>query len=193
MNENAIKNRRILIKDTKDGSIIADTKILRFDSRANSVVISADSLAVKKHYNISAYVFAEECLYEFFGTIRGAMVENEIEVFLGKSKTKEDRAKTRYPVALEGSINGVIIENREIRLRKPIHIRMINMSANGVLMQADSGCFNVGDCFIMALKTETNSIEVYCEIVRIQNENLLTEEYGCRIKEIQAVEERKRG
>ncbi|MDE6844869.1 MAG: PilZ domain-containing protein [Lachnospiraceae bacterium] len=184
MNESTLKNRRILIKNIEDGKIIADTKIIRFDSLTNSAAISADSLVEKKYYNISAYVFAEECLYEFFGTIKGAMVDNEIEVFLGKSKTKEDRAKTRYPVALEGRIDGVVIDGRLIRLRKAMNIQTINMSANGVLMKADAGCFNVGESFSLLLRTEERDIGVICEIVRIQNGCMLTEEYGCRITEI---------
>lgn len=184
MNENAVKNRRILIKNTEDGNIIADTKIIRFDSLTNSVHISADSLAVRKFYNISAFIFAEECLYEFPGTIRGALVDNEIEVFLGKSKEKEDRAKTRYPVALEGNIVGIIIEGKMIQLRKTMHIRTINMSANGVLMQADSGCFDIGHTFVLNLEVEDGRIELSCEIIRIQNSDMLTEEYGCRIREI---------
>lgn len=184
MNENEVKNRRILIKNVDNGEIIADTKINRFNSRVNSVLISADSLKDRKYYNISAYIFAEDCLYEFFGTIRGVLVDNEIEVFLGKSKEKEDRAKTRYPVALEGSICGIIIENRTIRLRKAMRIETINMSANGILMKADSGCFHIGDCFLINLKLEKSEIELNCRIVRIQNECMLTEEYGCRINEI---------
>lgn len=184
MNENALKNRRILIKNTEDGCIIADTKIVRFDSLTNSVLISANSLANRKYYTILAYIFAEECLYEFYGTIRGALVGNEIEVFLGKSKEKEDRAKTRYPVALEGNINGIIVEGKIIRLRKPMHMQTINMSANGILMQADYGCFRIGDSFVLNLKVEEGAMELSCEIVRIQNGSMLTEEYGCRIREI---------
>lgn len=184
MNENTVKNRRILIKNAEDGQIIADTKILRFDRRANSVLISADSLKDRKYYKISAYIFAEECLYEFFGTIKGALVDNEIEVFLGKSKEKEDRAKTRYPVALEGSIVAIIIEDRTIVLRKAMLVETINMSANGILMKADSGSFHIGDCFAVNLKVEEGEIQLRCGIVRIQNSSMLTEEYGCRINEV---------
>lgn len=184
MNEKELKNRRILIKNTEDGKIIADTKIDSFDSVTNSVLIKADSLADRKYYTISAFVFAKDCLYEFFGTIRGALVDNQVEVFLGKSKEKEDRAKTRYPVALEGKIDGIVIEGRKIKLRKAMPIRTVNMSANGVLMKADSGCFRIGDGFFLSLKVEGGEIELSCEIVRIQNSDMQTEEYGCRIREI---------
>lgn len=184
MNESEIKNCRILIKNTENGQIVADTKIVRFNRLTNSVYISADSLRERKYYNITAFIFAKKCLYEFFGTIKGALVDNEIEVLLGKSTEKESRARTRYPVALEGNIDSIIIEGRMIKLRKAIYIETINMSANGILMKADSGCFGVGDSFSLNLKMEDSEIQLNCMIVRIQNSSMLTEEYGCQISEI---------
>ena len=192
MNESTIKNRRILIKNTENGEIIADTKILGFNSLTNSVRISAASLPDKKYYKISAFIFAEECLYELSGTIKGVMVDNEIEVLLGRSKEKEDRARTRYPMELKGVINHIIVDGQAIRLRKPMHIQTINMSANGVLMKADAGCFGVGDSFVLTLMVERGTIVLYCGIVRIDHNNMLTEEYGCRISGIQLERETQR-
>ena len=184
MNESTVKNCRILIKDTENGQIIADTKINRFNSLRNSVYISADSLKERKYYNISAFIFAKKGLYEFFGTIKGVLVGNEIEVLLGKSKKKEDRGQTRYPTAWKGYIDSIIIEDSVIKLRKAIYIQTVNMSANGILIKADSGCFCIGDCFSLNLKVENSEIKLNCKIVRIQNSSMLTEEYGCRISEI---------
>ena len=184
MNESTVKNCRILIKNAENEQIIADTKIIRFDRRTNSVYISADSLKERKYYNITAFIFAKKSLYEFFGTIKGVLVDNEIEVLLGKSTEKESRARTRYPVALEGNVDGIIIEGKMIKLRKSIYIQTINMSANGILMKADSGCFGIGDYFSLNLEMEDSEVQLSCEIVRIQNNGMLTEEYGCRISEI---------
>ena len=184
MKESAVKNCRILIRNEENGQIIADTEIIRFDSRTNSAYIRADSLEERKYYNISAHIFAKKCIYECFGTIKGAVVDNEIEVLLGKGKEKESRSGTRYPVALAGNIDGIIIEGKMIKLRKAMYIQTINMSANGILMKADSGCFCVGDCFSLNLKIEDGEIQLNCETVRIQNRSMLTEEYGCRINEI---------
>ncbi len=184
MNENDLKNRRILIKNAEDGQVIADTKILRFDSLTNSAHIGADSLRERRYYNISAYIFAEDCLYEYDGTIRGVLVDNEIEVFLGRSREKEDRVRTRYPVAMDGDIVSVYAGGKKVRLRRPMCMRTINMSASGVLLQADCGCFHIGDSFTLQLAVEEGEIELDCEIVRIQNVTMLTEEYGCRIFEI---------
>ena len=182
MNENAVKNCRILIKDTEDDRTIADTKVIRFDSKTNSIYIAADSLIEIKNYNISAFIFAKDCLYNFYGTIKNVPVDNEIEVILVKRNDKENREKTRYPIALEGNIDGITFEGIMVKLRKTINIKIINMSANGILLKADFGCFVIGDCFSLNLKLEDSDIQLNCKVIRIQkNSSMLTEEYGCRI------------
>lgn len=193
MKEGELKNRRIIVKNIEDDTVLADTVILRFNSDSNSVMIHADSLSQKKFCNISAMIFAEKCLYEVRGTIRRAVVENEVEVYLGKSRKKESRTKTRYPVAIEGDIRGVYIDEREIPLYKKIQVKILNMSANGILLSADMGYFNIGEVFSLTFKTPKGTLGLRCEIVRIQNYSCtkrkglvdcrLQEEYGCRIRE----------
>ncbi|MCH5249966.1 MAG: PilZ domain-containing protein [Lachnospiraceae bacterium] len=184
MKESSIKNRRILIRNIENGETIADTKIKRFDSMANAIYISADSIKDIKYYKLSVFIFADNCLYEYYGTTKGVMVGDEIKVLLGKHKDKDDRSRTRYPVVLEGSIDGIIIEGKLIELRKAIYIKTVNMSANGILMEADSGCFTVGDCFSVRLKVEGRGINLHCKIVRVKSKSMLTDEYGCKIVEI---------
>lgn len=182
--ENALKNRRIIIRRTRDGEIIADTKILRFNSSTNSVAISADSLSVREDCNVSVLIFGVNNLYEFGGNIRGVVIENEIDVLLGKRKEKENRKKTRYPVMIGGCIKNIKIKDINVKLRTPIEVVTVNMSSNGVLIRADSGCFEIGSKFIIVMEIEKKEMELSCEVVRIQDCKPRTEEYGCRIKEV---------
>ena len=189
MTENALKNRRVLIRNIEDGQTIADTQIIRYDSVKNSIYIGAGSLSEIKNYNVSAFIFAKDCLYKFYGTIKNVTIDNEIEVILMEHTDKEQRSKTRYPVELEGNIDGIIVEGITAKLRKSINIHIINMSANGILLKADFGCFAVGDCFALNLKLEDCEIQLDCKIVRVQKSNMLTEEYGCRITGIEIEKE----
>ena len=84
MVEKEIKNRRIIIKNAENDKTITDTKVMRYDSAVNSVIIPAHSILDKKFYQVYAIIFAESCLYKCSGTIRGVMRENELEVLLGK-------------------------------------------------------------------------------------------------------------
>jgi hypothetical protein len=188
MNEGELKNRRIIIKNTENDQVIADTRIIRYNSSSNSVMISAASLLEKKFYNISAFIFSENSLYESYGTIRGTVTGNEIEVFLGKSREKEDRAKTRYPISVEGNVKGIYIDDKEISLHRGIHIETINMSANGILIKADAGSFDTGEMFTLVLEMGKDTLELQCEVVRIQSGKELLEEYGCRIDEIKVLQ-----
>ena len=188
MNEGELKNRRIIIKNIENDQVIADTRIIRYDSLSNSVMISAASLLEKKFYNISAFIFSENGLYESYGTIRGTVTGNEIEVFLGKSREKEDRAKTRYPISVEGNVKGIYIDDKEISLHRGIHIETINMSANGILIKADAGCFDTGEMFTLVLEMGKDTLELQCEVVRTQSSEEPLEEYGCRIDAIQVLQ-----
>lgn len=179
--ENAVKNHRILIKRVNDGKIIADTKVLRYDSLRNAVVIDAGSLLKRKPYNVNVLIFGDDKLYEFYGTITGVMVENEIEVLLGKTREKEDRKRTRYTVSMNGFVKVIQIKQQNVTLRKPIVIVTINMSSNGILLRTGSGTFFVGSKFQILLEIEGKRMEFDCEVVRIQNSTPRTEEYGCRI------------
>jgi hypothetical protein len=186
MKKNTLQNHRILIRDCDTGNIIADTKIKRFDPTNNIVIIDSGSLNVKRFYNITAFIFAEDCLYDVTGSIRGVVLENEIEVKLGKSKAKEDRKKTRYQVELSGNVTGIVIDGKAVDLRKPIQVSTINMSANGILLSGDVGCFDIGDIFRLDLNMDNTRVMLDCKVVRIHRTNILTEEYGCMIMEIQS-------
>lgn len=185
MTEKEIKNQRIIIKNVKDNRIIADTKIIRYDSAVNSVYISAHSISDKKFYQVSVVIFAENCLYNFSGSMRGVIRENEMEVFLGKCETKEDRQAVRYSLVFEGSIEGVYIDTAKVRFHKPISVETIDMSSSGILLRAGAGFFQIGEKYSLLLKIKEDLLKMQCEIVRIQSDGTLTEEYGCRIEEVQ--------
>lgn len=105
---------------------------------------------------------------------------------------KRYRAKIRYPIALEGEISSVDVLGRSIPLRKPIHMQTFNMSSDGILVKADAGCFEIGEKFSLLLRTQEGEMRVACEVVRMQNCGMLTEEYGCRVAEIRLDRKNKR-
>ena len=112
------------------------------------------------------------------------MVENEIEVLLGRRKVKEDRKRTRYRIRMKGHVTTIRIEKEKISLKKPIEVKTLNMSSNGILMRADSGSFYIGSNFSTSLFIDGKELEFDCEVVRIQNSKARTEEYGCKVKEV---------
>ena len=82
---------------------------------------------------------------------------------------------------MTGTILSIIIDSWNIILRKPIEVKTINISSNGILFQADAGTFYIGNEFVLLLEIEEKVMELNCEVVRIQNSTIRTEEYGCRV------------
>ena len=185
MVEKEIKNHRIVIKNIEDNQTIADTKVIRYDSAVNSVIISAQSILDKKFYQVYAIIFAENCLYKFYGTIRGVIRENEMEVLIGKCETMEERQAVRYSIALEGNIEGVYIDDEKILLHKSIPIEVIDMSSSGILLKAEAGVFTIGEIYSLIVYTNAGTLKMQCEIARIKSNGTLVEEYGCRIEKVQ--------
>lgn len=191
MVEKEIKNRRIIIKDAEDERTIADTEIISYDSIANSILIPANSIQDKKFYRISAIVFAENALYKFYGTIRGVVRSHGIEVFLSKRETEKERQAARYPVDLEGKIEGKYADGKINMFTRMIPVNAVNMSSNGILLKADTGFFQTDEIYSLLLKTDVGTLRMQCEIVRIQNTGTWSKEYGCRISNMQWTEKKR--
>ena len=159
MLEKEIKNHRIIIKDADSNQTIADTEVIRYNTSVNSVVISAKNIPKKNYY--------------------------EVEVFLGKYETIEDRHAVRYSLALEGIVVGRYIDGEEIAFEKPLPIRTANMSSTGILLRADDGCFQKNERYALLLRTNAGELKMQCEVVRIMNSDGGTADYGCRIRQVQ--------
>lgn len=179
-----LKNCRVLIKDVEGKRLLADTRITDYDIYKNIAKIRPSSLTVKaeevKNGPISALVFCDNGLYEYSGSLRIVLIANEVEIKLFSGKQKESRKHLRYDIKLPGNVQALIIENQRILLRKPIEITSKNISKTGVLIQAMTGSFEPGDCLQLSLRLKDMEISGDYKVVRKQNGNLWTEEYGCR-------------
>lgn len=192
MIEKELKNRRIIIKDAEDDRTIADTEILSYDSMVDSILIPANSIPDKKFYRVSAIIFAENSLYKFYGTIRGVSRGQGIEVFLSKRETEKERQATRYPVNLEGKIEGIYSDDKINMFHRAVPVHAVNMSSNGILLETDTRFFNIGEVYSLLLKTDIGTLKMQCEVVRIQETSFFSRDYGCRIGNLQWTE-KKRG
>ena len=155
MNDSILRSRRILIKRIEDGKVVADTKIIRFDKYRNICFIAADSLTDKGNYSVT--------------------------VLLGRHKEKEDRQKHRYAISTKGVVSELCFGDREVKLNRPMALMTVNMSSKGILVRMDSGSLEKGDCFRMSIRVDGRNLTFFCVVVRIQNDDMLTEEYGCEI------------
>ncbi len=178
-NKNLI-NCRILVRDSKTGLLIADTVVEGFDYRRNVLTIAADALKGAVDDKLSLLVLSKSGVLEYSGTLR-KNVNNTVEIALYGERKKEDRNFTRYEMKAEGRVEALLINDERIDLRKPIPISVINISANGILFRGDIDAFRRGSKVRVrvGLKDDNAFVSEY-EIVRSQNRNKATAEYGCR-------------
>lgn len=178
--ENDLVGCKIQVKDRKSSQLISDTRITAYDTVQKVVKISASGLKYSGQQEVSVLIFCPNRLLEYYGVLERPVIANEFEIRLHSGRNKEDRKKQRYEMKAKGQVEGIVIEKQMIILRKPIEFITHNISANGVLLETMAGSFEKGDRIQILLELGETTIQGEYEVVRIQNQNLWTTEYGCR-------------
>lgn len=171
---------RVQIKDMETNQLIANTRITAYDPVNKILTISASGLKYREDREVSLLVFYQNDVFEYFGNLRKPLVSNEFEISLYRGKKKEGRRNKRYAIAANGVVRGIEIEGQMVQLRKPINITTKNISANGLLIEAMAGSFERKNRIQVDIDFGDSGIRSAYEVVRIQNQTLWTEEYGCR-------------
>ena len=171
---------RIIVKEIAGGKRVLDTRIKSYDPIRKVVKVSAGSLDNRMEHAVTVIIFGPNgSLVEATGNLRKVIIANEVEIELGRSKNGEKRKHVRYPLKEKGYIESVIVDGTLIELQKPIEMETCNISGNGILIQTMAGSGTVGTELRICVKLGDTMLQKTYRIVRIQNANLKTEEYGC--------------
>lgn len=178
-NSKNMVNCRILVRDSKTGDLIADTTIEEFDAKLNTLTIPEASLHGAANGKLALLVLGKNGVLEYSGNLRKIM-SGAAEIALFGEREKEDRNFTRYEMKAEGRVEAILIDGERIDLRKPIPISVINISANGILFKGDIDAFRRGSRIRLRVGIKDNAFISEYEVVRSQNRNKESAEYGCR-------------
>lgn len=171
---------RIIVKEIAGGKRVLDTRIKSYDPIRKVVKVSAGSLDNRMEHAVTVIIFGPNgSLVEATGNLRKVIIANEVEIEPGRSKNGEKRKHARYPLKEKGYIESVIVDGTLIELQKPIEMETCNISGNGILIQTMAGSGTVGTELRICVKLGDTMLQKTYRIVRIQNANLKTEEYGC--------------
>lgn len=177
-----LKNCRIIIKAISQNSTLADTVITSCDWQTNTVRIDSLHLPDSRRMgDVLVLIFEREGLYEYRGKLGSVNISNEKEIRLYQGRERESRLNSRYDFRTAGAVLCIKIKKQQIMLRKPIPISTVNISSSGLLIQAMSESFRPRDEVEIDITMGDRQMKLECQIVRTQNNNLWTEEYGCRI------------
>ena len=161
-----LKGCRVIIREQKKSNLLADTVILGHNLITNIIKVRASAMAYRPKEPVELLVFLENKIYSYLGNVQGA-----------------GRKFERYEIEAPGSIEGIKIKNNMITLRKPIPVTIKNVSANGVLFKSISGCLDVGMQLQLYMSVTDSGMRYEYKVVRKQNSNPDTEEYGCKMVE----------
>jgi len=174
-----LKNCRILIRDSVTGELLADTMIEGYDPKRNMMTIFAGALNGPAKNRLSLLALTRKGVLEYSGNFR-KMSGGMAQIALYGERKKEDRNFTRYNIETEGRVEALLIGDTRIDLRKPVPVFILNISANGILFRGDIDAFRRGSKVRVRVGLKNNSFVGEYEIVRSQNRNKETAEYGCR-------------
>lgn len=174
-----IKNCRILLRDSISGQLVADTTVESFDGKRNMLTIASGALQGQVKNKLSLLVLARDGVLEYSGNLR-KISNGMAEIALYGERKKEDRNFTRYDMKTEGRVEALLIGETRIELRKPVPVSILNISANGILFRGDIDAFRRGSKVRVRVGLKDSSFVGEYEIVRSQNRNKETAEYGCR-------------
>lgn len=178
-NSKNLKNCRILIRDSVTGELIADTTVEGYDTRRNVLTVFAGALSRPAKSRLSLLALAKSGVLEYSGNLR-KIINGMAEIALYGERKKENRNFTRYEMKTEGRVEALLIGETRIELRKPVPIAILNISANGILFRGDIDAFRRGSKVRVRVGLKDSSFVGEYEIVRSQNRNKETAEYGCR-------------
>lgn len=178
-NSKNIVNCKILVRDSKSGVLIANTTIEGFDANRNVLTIPEASMHGAANDKLTLLVLGKNGVLEYSGNLR-KILNGMAEIALFGEREKEDRNFTRYEMKAEGRVEAILIDGERIDLRKPIPISVINISANGILFKGDIDAFRRGTKIRLRVGIKDNAFVGEYEVVRSQNRNKESAEYGCR-------------
>ncbi len=178
-NNKNLKNCRIFVRDSITGELVADTLVEGYDAKRNVMNISASAIRGPAENRLSLLVLTKGGVLEFSGNLR-KFFSGMAEIALFGERKKEDRNFTRYDVNTEGRVEALLIGNNRVDLRKPVPVFILNLSANGILFRGDIDAFRRGSKVRVRIGLKDTAFVGEYEIVRSQNRNKETAEYGCR-------------
>ncbi|MDE6924884.1 MAG: PilZ domain-containing protein [Acetatifactor sp.] len=178
-NSKNLKNCRILARDSITGELIADTTVEGYDPKRNMMTLFAGALNGPAKNRLSLLALTKNGVLEYSGNLR-KIAGGMAEIALYGERKKEDRNFTRYDMKTEGRVEALLIGDTRIDLRKPVPVFILNISANGILFRGDIDAFRRGSKVRVRVGLKDNSFVGEYEIVRSQNRNKQTAEYGCR-------------
>ncbi len=177
----SLTGRHVIISTLEGTEILADTRIVEYNKNLHTIRIRTprrQDIYGKTH--VSVEVYTEDGISHYQGTVRKSVSMDSVEIALFQGFRKNIRNAQRYRVNAIGVIDVIWLEDQRLVLRKPMGIRVLNISAGGVMIAAQPGSFLEGMSFVLHIKLKEKFFSAQCQVMRSNEIDLATVQYGCQ-------------
>ncbi len=172
---------RVIIKEADTDVTITDTTILEYHKDYHSIMVKLPVGYKVKNGKFSLLIFTTNKVLIYRGSIRKDFNLGFTEIALHSGKIKEDRKAQRFPIDVLGTVNGLVIDGKTIKLRLPLEVKGVNISATGILLNTMSDCFYKETILQIEIEMYGSVTTLYCKIVRVKETDVHTADYGCKL------------
>ena len=174
------KNARVLVRDSSTHKMVSDTHITTYYPDTNQIEIYEETQKFDPDCQYSVLILYQDTVYEYMAKLRKDTGRMSTVLALYGEHRKEDRSFARYDLKAEGIIDQYMVNVSRVELKRPIKIRLENISGAGVLITSDAVFFRKGDRFHISVNLGSGDFGSDYELVRSQNSASSTIEYGCK-------------
>ena len=101
-----LKNCRVIIREQKKNSVLADTVILGHNLLTNIIKVRASAMAYRPKEPVGLLVFLENKIYSYLGTVQGAVIANEMSIALYDEEQAENLSVMRLKHLARSKVSG---------------------------------------------------------------------------------------
>ena len=177
-----LENCRVIIRETEYNTMLADTKILDYDSELLTIQIANYYFDATSYKELSLLILSGHEVFEFLGKVK-RVFSDHIEIGLYKGKHKENRRAPRYDIHTDGKVEDMIVLGQKVHLKEKIKVHIDNISRKGVMIKALSNTFYPDIPFELKVPNVDYELVLTCCVVWSKNIDYKISYYGCKFIE----------
>jgi hypothetical protein len=169
------KECNVLIYDV-EGNLLVNAEIWEHNIKERYIVVQ-DWPELAGVSRCKLLILTAPMPYSYLGTIHKRSFEKLIKLY--DEHMEENRKEIRYKTDLPGNIENLVYDWTSYPLHKALEVQIVNISRNGIRIQAKDNTLNVGDIFQINIKISGNDKLLMGKVANYRYISQDHCEYGC--------------
>lgn len=169
---------KAIIRDTKDGQVLAETVIRAYTKATHLAVVDAKYFPCAESMQVSLTILTSTGVLECLGILRRAVGSAIREIALFKMLAKDSRRKERYALCTRATIEHLVAGDQLVPMSPPLEVTVENISAGGIMLSTQDPLLDVGAAFLLKLDIAGSPTYIHTSIVRLAQAGQ-TRSFGC--------------